>query len=522
MARYVLMVAILVVALAGTIAPGWAADWQAQVDELLAMGAGSERDALVDEIATSGANWQDVAAYIQEIEFPAIAGGEAYLRENLCLDDVTRPWVLYVPTGYDPAEPTPLLVALHGGVSRPEIRAEPLEEVRDSGYTAFAGEHGMLMAFPFGQEGASWWDEVGMTNIRDIIRAVKTECNVNDDRVYMLGFSDGGSAGFGHAMLVPSDYAAFFALNGHMGVYSLDGDLPTYAPNMANTPVYAITTFDDELYPSNRMRPTIELALAAGADITYYEHEGQHDLTYGDVEFPKIAAFMDRHPREPLPARLTWETARPEYGLCRWFSIDQMAIREAADWHRDYNTVLVDETITVGFVPADGYAGEGILVGSVVDDSAADDIGLLAGDIIVRAGDCEIIDGDDLWKYKQTLQRGDYIELEVQRDDTLVPLSGHLPDISGYLLFKRELPSARANLQFSANRIEIQGSRLSAFSVRVHPQMIDLTHNLVINVDGECVYDAVVEPDLAYMLGNFLASRDRKLLYVAEVQVVLP
>ena len=519
MARYVLMVAILVVALAGSFTRGWAADWPAQVDRLVTMEAGAERDALVNEITATGADWREVAEYIQNIEFPAIEGGEVYLRENLCLDGVTRPWVLYVPSSYDPARPTPLMVALHGGVSRPELREEPLEHSRESDYTAFAEEHGLLVAYPFGQEGATWWDEVGMANIHAIIRAAKTELNVDDDRVYMLGFSDGGSGGFGHAMVAPTDYAAFFALNGHMGVFSLDGDVPTYAPNLANTPVYAVTSLSDALYPSHRMRPTIEMAVEAGGDLTYYEHEGEHELSYGDVEFPKIAAFMDRHPREPLPARLTWETALPEYGLCRWFSIDQVAICDAADWHRDYNTVMVDEMIVIGFIHDDTFEGEGMLVGSVVDGTAADDVGLIEGDIIVRAGDFAIITGDELWEYKQTLSRGDYVELEVLRDGSPHVLTGHLPEISGYLLFKRELPSARANVQLAANRIEIQGSRLGAFSVRVHPQMIDLAHNLVIDVDGECVYDAVVEPDLKYMLENFLANRDRKLLYVAEVKV---
>ncbi len=82
--------------------------------------------------------------------------------------------------------------------------------------------------------------------------------------MWLGGFSDGASAAFLYGMVAPNDYAAFVALNGHMGVGSLDGNLPTYAPNLANTPVYAVTTFDDPLYPARVMRRTIEMAREAG------------------------------------------------------------------------------------------------------------------------------------------------------------------------------------------------------------------------------------------------------------------
>jgi len=58
--------------------------------------------------------------------------------------------------------------------------------------------------------------------------------------------------------------------------------------------------------------------------------------------------------------------------------------------------------------------------------------------------------------------------------------------------------------------------------VMVHPDMFRLDEAVVIAVGGEVVYDAPVEPDLEYLLTNFLANRDRTLLYVAEVAIALP
>lgn len=76
-----------------------------------------------------------------------------------------------------------------------------------------------------------------------------------------------------------------------------------------------------------------------------------------------------------------------------------------------------------------------------------------------------------------------------------------------------------ARVSFSANRVEIEGSRLGGFSVFVHPDMVRLERNLVINVNGEEAFNQKVEPELEFLLHNFLANRDRKLIYVAKIEV---
>lgn len=47
--------------------------------------------------------------------------------------------------------------------------------------------------------------------------------------------------------------------------------------------------------------------------------------------------------------------------------------------------------------------------------------------------------------------------------------------------------------------------------------MVQLDQDLVVEVDGREIFRDPVEPDLAFMLRNFLDNRDRRLLYVAEV-----
>lgn len=512
----------VILILLAIVAAGEATGWQDEIDSLIQAPSGPKQDALLTKVVAAEPDWQEVVAHIQALPFPEVEKGKALLRTTVCSDSVERPWVLYVPSGYNTKLTTPLLVILHGGVSRAEIIDDPKTYAEQSPFTALAEKHGWLVLFPFGQAGATWWDEVGMANIRNLVRTVKRECNVDDDRVWMGGFSDGGSASFLHAMVDPTDYAAFVALNGHMGVGSLDGNLPTYAPNFFNTPVYAVTTDQDELYPSHKMQILIDMARRAGGMILYREHEGSHDFSYASEELPRIARFLERHPRDPLPTRIVYEAADCRFGLCRWFAIDRVTTDEPARWHIDYNTALVDDRVTIGFFPDDSYEGSGVKLGRIVEgDTPARRLGMQPGDVIIRAGTKTIVTIEDLGTFKASVKRGDAIELTVKREDKELVLKGRIPQPENYYVFKREQPSAMARISFSANRVDIEASRVGAFRILVHPDLIRLEQNLVVNVNWRVIYDAPVKPDLGYLLRNFIENRDRRLLYVAEVKIEL-
>jgi dienelactone hydrolase len=518
------VIALVVLSLACLGAPA-NADWQEALAALLHAPEGPEREALLADVLDAQPDWREVAAEIGSLTFPDPAEkGVPVLRSIVSSDGVERPWVFIVPEIYDPARPTPLLVILHGGVGRAEIVEDPIEHATDHGFLPVAMELGAIAVFPFGQAGATWWDDVGMANIRGIVRTVKREHNVDDDRVWMIGFSDGASAGFGHAMLDPSDYAAVVALNGHMGVASLDGDLASYAPNMANTPIYAVTTFDDGLYPSERMRPTLDMALTAGGDILYREFPGEHDFPYPSDELPAITRFLDRHARDPFPPRIVWETATPEFGRCHWLAIDRVTLNEPADWHTDHNAPLVDDRVTIGFQPDDAYEGEGVKIGLIVEGEGypAEEMGLLAGDVIVAGDGRAIVDMDALGDFKATLERGDAFELTVLRDGEEAVLAGVIPEPSNYLVFTRDAPSALARAAYSANRIDVEVSRVGALRILVHPEMIRLEEDLIVRVNGDVAFEEPVSPDLGFLLSNFLENRDRRLLYVAEVAIDVP
>ncbi len=499
------------------------ADWKADLDSMIHSSGEKEQGLFLQKVVSAEPDYMAVTDFIRQIEFPEAPSDTFMTRTSLCKDGVKRPWVLYVPPEYDRTRSIPLMVILHGLVARNTLIEDPLEYAKQSKFvTEIAQKKGWLAILPLGQAGATWWDDVGMSNIEALVRLVKREYNIDDNRVYLGGFSDGASGAYGFAMLDPTDYAAFFALNGDIGVASYDGNLQTYAENFINSPVYASFTEDDPQYPARRMYPSVKLAMDLDGMIIYNTLPGKHSMdAYDDAQFEKIIKFLDMYPRGPVKPYIVWETAYPKFGRFQMFKIDKIADEPPADWYKDHNVEMVDDHISIGFVPDGAYKGEEPMVGSVVEGSLAASCGFMPGDIIVKGNDMEIKNYDDLDKFKSQLKRGAPAILTIERNGEKLVVKGNLPEPEKYMLFKHDKPSAIAKVSKEGNLVKIETSRVGAFTLYILPEMFDLNKNIVITVNGKKVFDRAVKPDLEFMLRNFLANRDRQLLYVAEAKVKL-
>ena len=498
------------------------ADWRDDFQTLITGTKDADTEILIGKIIDVKPQWREIQNAFRSVAFESPESTDMFLEfEYMCSDGVKRPYILYVPPDYDALEPVPLLVYLHGGVSRKDILEERLEYAQENPFIAQARLQNWLVFFPFGQLEATWWDDVGMDNVLGTIRHIKQQYNIDDDRVWMTGFSDGGSASFLFSMVHPTDFAAFAPLNGHMGVGALDGELPTYVTNMTNTPLYVINTDVDALYPAAKMRQMIDMATNAGADILYREYNGiGHDFAYADVEMPLISRFFERHPRDPFPGKIIWKSAFSDFGRCRWIEIEAVSPEPPASWHEDANLVLTDTRITFGFFMDDKFEGKGIRVNSLVEgDTPARAMDLRVGDIIVKCNDTPIRKNDDLDAFKSTICRGDSIKITVSRDGEKVKLSGTLPEPVHYYLFPRSVPSAAVKAEYSANRIDIKSSRVERLTVYIHPDMIQLDQPLSITVDGVEVFNGIVTPDIEFMLRNYLENRDRRQLFINKLTI---
>ncbi|TES91252.1 MAG: PDZ domain-containing protein [Candidatus Cloacimonadota bacterium] len=495
---------------------------QINLNQLLNTDEGKERENFIEEILKINPSADTLITLLRNITFDEPEKKGIVLSESTCTDGVKRPFCWYIPETYNPTKKTSLLVYLHGGVSRVEIIDNPEEYVKESPFLKLADIEDYILLFPLGQEGATWWDSVGVANVLSQIRTTKRIFNIDDKRVYMTGFSDGGSGSFFFAMCHPTNFAVFLPLNGHPGVGSIDGGIQTYFVNLFNRPLSVVNTDLDPLYPDKKMRPMMNLAMEAKANLLYRIYTGiGHSFEYGKEEIPLMHQFMEEHPRILNPPEIKWETVEKRHGRCMWLLVDEVKVGDVASWYRDHNMELIDDRVAFGFYPDDTYKGEGIKMGKVIDSTFCALAGAKEGDIVITVGNNSVTSMQVLNNYKAKKKRGDSAEITVLRDGEEIELKGHFPPPEEYMLLRRDKPSARAEASFCENIFDINGSQLGAFTIYIHADMVRLNQNVVIYVNDKLVYDDKVEQDIEFMLRNFLENRDRELLYINKVTIIL-
>lgn len=110
--------------------------------------------------------------------------------------DLTRRYLLHIPTGYDDNTATPLVFNFHGYGSNPE------EYETYTGMSAKADEEGFVVVYPLGSgTPPEWffWQEISDSRkpqdvqfVADLIDALTGKLNIDPARIYAAGFSNGG------------------------------------------------------------------------------------------------------------------------------------------------------------------------------------------------------------------------------------------------------------------------------------------------------------------------------------------
>lgn len=520
-----------------------AADLSQNLDALFYTDDIARQEELIAEISDHDVPINTLITLLKNTKFKKGTARGIRTAKNMCIDGIERPYYLYIPENYDHNKKTPLLVYLHGGVSRKDVSEDDVKYFKDSPFVKMAEEQSYILLFPVGQYGATWWDSVGIANILQQIRATKREYNIDDNRVFMTGFSDGGSGSFLFAMSYPSYFAGFMSLNGHPGVGSEVGKIQTYFVNLFNRPMYVINTDEDGLYPADEIHDMLELAHEADADIFYRIYTGiGHEFDYAEEELPRMVSFMENNPRHLRPL-IKWESVYPNQG-CMWLRIDSISGQGHADWYKDHNMEIVDDRVMFGFYPDDDFAGidldaidkqvlselfpdydfkgPAVRISKVIGDSTlCAVVGMKDGDVIIKLGDMPVNTIEDVYAYKENKKCGDLAEIVILRDGEVLVFEDQFPGPTISDLFTRGKPSGRIEGYFSGNIFSLKTSQIAVFTVKIHPDMVQIDQNIVIIVNGEVVFDKKIGANPEYLLKNYLKNKDRERLYINEITIAL-
>lgn len=133
-------------------------------------------------------------------------------RQMLQYDGGAREYQLYIPSSYDMAESSPLLIALHGRTSTGQRMADL------TSFNSRADKYGFAVVYPEGIH-KQWNYLHGIAGFKeqpndsefllDIVAAVSDRYNIDNSRIYVTGISNGGFMAQRLACYAPDKFAAF-------------------------------------------------------------------------------------------------------------------------------------------------------------------------------------------------------------------------------------------------------------------------------------------------------------------------
>lgn len=177
------------------------------------------------------------------------------------VDGYPREFIVYVPATYDASQPAPLVFMFHGTNQGGPLMYENTRWVQE------ADANNIIVVFPtswryplIGETGLhTKWNDIRLeslaepgTEFRDDVHFVRVMLdltqaafNVDAQRIYATGFSNGGS--FVSSRLIPQMYDVFaaFGICGS-GISAANGDVVTNFPEGITASLYAIVGTNDE------------------------------------------------------------------------------------------------------------------------------------------------------------------------------------------------------------------------------------------------------------------------------------
>lgn len=139
--------------------------------------------------------------------------------ESFLHDGLERSYIKYIPSSYSENIPTPLVLNLHGYSSNAS------EQMLYSDFYNIADTEGFILIHPEGtidSNGFQFWNSGNIFEVDDLgflsalIDQIASEYNINLDRVYSMGMSNGGFMSYKLACELNDKIAAIASVTGSM------------------------------------------------------------------------------------------------------------------------------------------------------------------------------------------------------------------------------------------------------------------------------------------------------------------
>lgn len=206
-------------------------------------------------------------------------------------------YALYVPSKYDKARKSPLMLALHG------LSSNPQQIIRYPGLTDLAEKYGYIIAAPMGYNSSGWYGnrppflaksnpenlcELSEQDVMNVLDICRKEFNVDSDRMYLMGHSMGGGGTLHLGIKYPKLWAGLAPIA--PAIFRKPDELE----EIKHVPIILVQGDKDKLVPIQKVRPWAEKMKELKMPHKYLEVAGGGHI---DVirQMPKIFEFFEEH-----------------------------------------------------------------------------------------------------------------------------------------------------------------------------------------------------------------------------------
>ena len=237
------------------------------------------------------------------------------------------PYGIYVPDDYLGDEPFPLIIYLAGN-SGPAIEGVQLAS------TAFE-RTGYLVVYPNSWGG--WWRTNTETMVDSLLKEVQRKYNVDPERVYLSGLSNGGTGTFDYASLWPHRWsAAVVAMGaGLFGFTEPGGDRP-FVSNVVHVPMLFLHGKRDQVIAVAATTRTVDSLRAQHADVAMKIFpEREHEIVPGSGDDGATVDFFQHHESRAIPKKIDFSAATTVHARNYWIEILEKESPAAGDALKD-------------------------------------------------------------------------------------------------------------------------------------------------------------------------------------------
>ena len=238
---------------------------------------------------------------------PALAGMTKHALKSTSGKPLST-YTVIVPKDYHPKHKWPLILALAGGRGNGAKYAPFWQRT-------LQGEK-YLVVCPVGRD--AWWHSSYVI----ALAALKDACkryNVDRNRVYVTGISNGGNGSWFLAMHYPDLFAAAAPMAGCPATKKGGMDF-RYLGNLLNVPVYAVHGAADETISIEPERKAESVLRRLSYDFKFEEiPNGSHGSP--SQRAPQIVKWFESQQRDPAPAHVCYRKQTSGPKLCYWMMI---------------------------------------------------------------------------------------------------------------------------------------------------------------------------------------------------------